>query len=91
MTSKEFVETLIFALKEKSQDYIIDKDLLKEIVPKLKNDLEVLEILKQNAIYRPSFYLNQAQWGSETIFMNMDAVWGNKEDFEKVKEWLNNE
>lgn len=70
---------------------IIQKSInkLKKENEKLKKDLEILKILKKKLTIETSYYNNET---FEYIAYNGDALnIENKKDFNKIKEWLENE
>ena len=83
MTSKENIERLDNAIKEhlSEQCYMIWNSI--------KKDLEVLEIIKKWS-FLDTFYREDTDTTYDRFLCNIHTK-GMKEDFEKVKEWLENE
>ena len=53
-----------------------------------QEDEEILEILKKYLFYRPSYYVDQANFGYEYISMSyLERGWGCDDDFGKLKKW----
>jgi len=106
MTSEEALEYLKKALnlanypKGTAEDLLAD-DYAFSCLLQLSQDLEVLEILKKYlSYYSKSYYNNQVNYGygEITLRLEQDNIWLNderreqlKKDFNKVKEWLEND
>ena len=97
MTSKEALKEL----KENAQEIcewelirlkIFEKDLeILETIKKLKiieKDLEILEIIKKWSFIQENY---KDGYGKFTQFLCNIHTIGMKEDFEKIKEWLEND
>jgi len=78
MISKEEIKRLEFILTL----HLNDKGI--ELWNEIKKDLEILEILKENAI----LYVNDINKNVKSIQINITTCDYN---FNKVEEWLNNE
>lgn len=89
MTSKEALERLFNDLKEFEEHFIgcVCSDS-KEEYNLIKKDLEILEIIKKWSFIEESY---KEGYGPYTKFQCIIHTIGMEEDFEKIKEWLENE
>ena len=87
MTSKEALEELrcVLVSNQGTKKYsdIFEENLLRPI----EKDLEILEIIKKWSFIQEDY---KERYGPYTKFQCIIHTIGMKEDFEKVKEWLEN-
>lgn len=63
-------------------------DVCGKQLDEIEEDLEILAIIKECLIFRPSYYHNQADYSAECITMCwLDKSWTPPEIYEKVRKW----
>ena len=85
MTSKECLERIIFIAKLDKPIFSVYYQELIEAKEKIEKDLEILEIIKKWSFIEEGY---KTGYGPYTKFQCIIHTVGMKEDFYKLKEWL---
>ena len=88
MTSKELLEHIIFEAKLDKPIFSVYYQELIGAKEKIEKDLEILEIIKKWSFIEESY---KEGYGPYTKFQCIIHTIGMEEDFNKIKEWLENE
>ena len=88
---KEYQEYIKKGVEEHYEDFMSDYDLLLQECQELNKKLEILEIIKKSMTHKENhtYVLNKKLKGQK--FMTMNLYISGDTDFQKVKEWLENE
>ena len=88
---KEYQSYIKKGVEEHYKDFMSDYDLLLQEYQELYKRLEVLEIIKKSITHKENhkYVLNEKLKGQK--FMTMNLYISGDTDFQKVKEWLENE
>ena len=69
-------------------DYVYTENIFKQELDVIEKDLEILEIIKKWSFIQENY---KDGYGKFTQFLCNIHTIGMKEDFEKIKEWLEND
>ena len=88
---KEYQSYIKKGVEEHYKDFMSDYDLLLQEYQELYKRLEVLEIIKKSITHKENhkYVLNEKLKGQK--FMTMNLYISGDTDFQKVKEWLEND
>ena len=88
---KEYQAYIKKGVEEHYEDFMSDYDLLLQECQELNKKLEILEIIKKSMTHKENhtYVLNKKLKGQK--FMTMNLYISGDTDFQKVKEWLENE
>ena len=88
---KEYQAYIKKGVEEHYEDFMSDYDLLLQECQELNKKLEILEIIKKSITHKENhtYVLNKKLKGQK--FMTMNLYISGDTDFQKVKEWLENE
>ena len=88
---KEYQAYIKKGVEEHYKDFMSDYDLLLQECQEINEKLEILEIIKKSITHKENhtYVLNKKLKGQK--FMTMNLYISGETDFQKVKEWLENE